>query len=226
MSPPGTVFAALRFVPGAAGPALGLPMSELLNQRVDAADLGTGPGTELARALPGTLAPAQALATLTRMAGALIAEGPADPLAARAARLLRHPGARAEGIAGRLEVSERQLRRRCQAAVGYGPATLRRVLRFRRFVSWADAGAPGGGLASAAARLGYADQAHLTRECARLAGVGRTGGPGRGRGPLAILILPLPWSAMIRRAPGGLIRGGPPRHRWPAPTDDRKEVPP
>src|SRR6266568_168670 len=177
VSPPGTVFAALRFVPGAAGPALGLPMSELLNQRVDAADLGTGPGTELARALPGTLAPAQALATLTRMAGALIAEGPADPLAARAARLPRHPGARAAGIAGRLEVSERQLRRRCQAAVGYGPATLRRVLRFRRFVSWIDAGAGGkdgtddGELAVVAADLGYADQAHLTRESVRLAGL-------------------------------------------------------
>ena len=171
VSPPGTVFAALRFVPGAAGPALGLPMSELLNQRVDAADLGTGPATELARALPGTLAPAQALSTLTRMTGALTAEGPADPLAAHTARLLRHPGARAEGIAGRLEVSERQLRRRCQAAVGYGPATLRRVLRFRRFVSWADAGAPGADLATAAAERGYADQAHLTRECVRLAGV-------------------------------------------------------
>ena len=146
-------------------------MSELLNQRVDAADLGTGPATELARALPGTLAPAQALATLTRMTGALTAEGPADPLAAHAARMLRHPGARAEGVAERLDVSERQLRRRCQAAVGYGPATLRRVLRFRRFVTWADAGAPGGDLATVAAELGYADQAHLTRECGRLAGL-------------------------------------------------------
>jgi AraC-like DNA-binding protein len=85
--------------------------------------------------------------------------------------MLRHPGARAEGIAERLDVSERQLRRRCQAAVGYGPAVLRRVLRFRRFVAWADAGAPGGDLATAAAELGYADQAHLTRECVRLAGL-------------------------------------------------------
>jgi AraC-like DNA-binding protein len=84
--------------------------------------------------------------------------------------MLGRPGARAERVAERLDVSERQLRRHCQAAVGYGPATLRRVLRFRRFVSWADAGAPGGDLAFAAARLGYADQAHLTRECARLAG--------------------------------------------------------
>jgi AraC-like DNA-binding protein len=171
VSPPGTVFAALRFAPGAAGPALGLPMSELLNLRVDAADLGTGPGAELARALPGSLAPARALAVLARMAGALTAEGPADALAAHAARLLRQPGARAEGIAERLDVSERQLRRRCQAAVGYGPATLRRVLRFRRFVSWADAGAPGDGLASAAARLGYADQAHLTREFTAMIGI-------------------------------------------------------
>src|SRR5580700_3363596 len=85
VSPAGTVFAALRFAPGAAGPALGLPMSELLNQRVDAADLG--------RALPGSLDPAQALRVLARMTGAMTAERPADPLAAHAARMLRRPGA-------------------------------------------------------------------------------------------------------------------------------------
>ena len=170
-TPAGTVLAGVRFVPGAAGPALGLPMSELLNQRVAATDLGTGPATELARGLPGSLDPAQALRVLARMTGAMSAEGPADPLAARAARMLRRPGALAEGVAERLDVSERQLRRRCQAAVGYGPATLRRGLRFRRFVAWADAGAPGGDLATVAADLGYADQAHLTRECTRLAGM-------------------------------------------------------
>ena len=171
LSPAGTVLAALRFAPGAAGPALGMPMSALLNQRVAASDLGTAQGRALARALPGSLAPAEALRVLTRAAGAMSADGPADPLAAHATRLLRHPGAAAGDVAGRLDVSERQLRRRCQAAVGYGPATLRRVLRFRRFVSWADAGAPGADLASAAFRLGYADQAHLTRECVRLAGL-------------------------------------------------------
>jgi hypothetical protein len=130
-TPAGTVLAGVRFVPGAAGPALGLPMSELLNLRVDAADLGTGPAGELARALPGSLAPARALRVLARMTGAMSAEGPADPLAARAARMLRHPGARAEGVADRLDVSDRQLRRRCRAAVGYGPATLRRGARQR-----------------------------------------------------------------------------------------------
>ena len=194
MTPAGTVLAAVRFAPGAAGPALGLPMSELLNQRVDAADLGTVPATELARALPGSLPPEQALRLLTRMTGGITAQGPTDPLAVRAARMLRRPGTQAEAVAGRLNVSERQLRRRCQAAVGYGPATLRRVLRFRRFVSWADAGAPGGDLATIAAELGYADQAHLTRECTRLAGLT----------PAALVAARRPAAAMIPEEPARL----------------------
>jgi AraC-like DNA-binding protein len=168
-----------------------MPMSALLNQRVDAADLGSRGAGALARLLPGSLEPQKALRVLTELAGAMAEDGPADPLAAQAARLLGRPPVRAELVADHLGVSERQLRRRCQASVGYGPATLRRVLRFRRFVSWADAaqgtgaaqaqvagGAGGGGdlpdrgdLAGVAFELGYADQAHLTRECARLAGL-------------------------------------------------------
>jgi AraC-like DNA-binding protein len=182
VSPPGTVMAAVRFAPGAAGPALRMPMSELLDQRVDVGDLGCGPAAALGRVLPGSLEPRTALRVLTEVAGALTGEGPADPLAAQAALLLGaapllgagRPAGRApvqaEAVADDLGVSERQLRRRCQASVGYGPATLRRVLRFRRFVSWADAGR-GGDLASVAFELGYADQAHLTRECVRLAGL-------------------------------------------------------
>jgi AraC-like DNA-binding protein len=52
------------------------------------------------------------------------------------------------------------------------------VLRFRRFVSRIDAsvqmprGRPGTqDLAALAAQAGYADQAHLTRECRALAGL-------------------------------------------------------
>jgi AraC-like DNA-binding protein len=187
MVPPGTVVAGVRFAPGAAGPALRMPMSALLNQRVDLADLGCRPTTRLGRRLPGSLAPDVALRRLAEVAGAMVDEGPADVLAAQAARLLGRPPVQAEMVAGHLGVSERQLRRRCQASVGYGPATLRRVLRFRRFVSWADARRVPGGpqygtghgaaegseedLAGVAFALGYADQAHLTRECVRLAGV-------------------------------------------------------
>jgi AraC-like DNA-binding protein len=170
--PPDTVLVGVRFAPGAGGPALGLPLSELLNQRVDAADLGTGPAAGLA-GVPADVTPHVAQRLLAGLAAAMVRDGPADPLVTAAAGLLGERAARAEEVAARLGVSERQLRRRCQASVGYGPATLRRVLRFRRFLSWVDAaGVPGtGDLATAAADLGYADQAHLTRESARLAGL-------------------------------------------------------
>jgi AraC-like DNA-binding protein len=67
-----------------------------------------------------------------------------------------------------LGVSERQLRRRCEVAVGYGPKTLERILRFQRAQRMLDAS--GGTLAHVASESGYADQAHLTREFLRLAG--------------------------------------------------------
>jgi methylphosphotriester-DNA--protein-cysteine methyltransferase len=74
-------------------------------------------------------------------------------------------------VAAEIGLSLRQLRRRCHAVVGYGPKTLQRVLRFRRFVSQLDAGPGALGLAALAAQAGYADQAHLTRECQALAGL-------------------------------------------------------
>jgi AraC-like DNA-binding protein len=173
-SPAGMIMAGVRLRPGAGGPALGLPLSALLDQRVEASDLGTGFGAHLARSLGPALAPAVALRLLASEVRCLVLDNPADPLAAEAARLLAQPRVQARDVAARLGVGERQLLRRCRAAVGYGPATLRRVLRFRRFVSRVDAGEgrPGGpDLARLAADTGYADQAHLTRECVRLAGL-------------------------------------------------------
>jgi AraC-like DNA-binding protein len=54
------------------------------------------------------------------------------------------------------------------AAVGYGPKTLQRILRFQRFLTLAQTSTD---LARLALEAGYADQAHLTRECSRLAGL-------------------------------------------------------
>jgi AraC-like DNA-binding protein len=165
--PPGTVIVGARFRPGVGGAALGVPLSELLDQRVDAADLPAVP----ARRLEGSLPPAEALRRLTEAAAEMVTERPADGLVLAAARWLGRPGARAELAAGRLGVSERQLRRRCQAAIGYGPRTLMRVLRFRRFLARLDASGDVADLAGLAADAGYADQAHLTRESTRLAGL-------------------------------------------------------
>jgi len=90
---------------------------------------------------------------------------------AQAAVLLRDPAARTETVAAEVGLSERQFRRGCQAAAGYGPKTLQRVLRFQRFVRLLDAPSGPPDLACAAARAGYADQAHLTRECSALSGL-------------------------------------------------------
>ncbi len=160
-----TVMFGVRFRPGAGGPVLGLPLSELRDQRIDLADLRPAIG----KWLPGTLEPETAATRILDVAGRLVADGPPDTAVARVARLLRDPRARAEQIAAEAGLSMRQLRRRCHDTVGYGPKTLQRVLRFRRFVSRIDGGDMD--LAAIAADVGYADQAHLTRECARLAGL-------------------------------------------------------
>jgi AraC-like DNA-binding protein len=165
----GAVVLGARFRPPAGGPALGIPLSELRDLRVGLAELRPAD----ARLLPATLDPATAAARVLDVTGALVADAQPDLAVTLAARLLDDVG-----------LSLRQLRRRCHAAVGYGPKTLQRVLRFRRFVSRIDAlshdpagpglagpGLAGLDLAGLAAQAGYADQAHLTRECGSLAGL-------------------------------------------------------
>jgi transcriptional regulator GlxA family with amidase domain len=71
-------------------------------------------------------------------------------------------------LAGELALSERTLRRRFDAAFGYGPKTLDRILRFQRFLKLLR-GARNGSTAGLAMEAGYADQAHLGRESRRLA---------------------------------------------------------
>lgn len=172
--PPGAVLAGIRLPPGAAGASLGIPPSALLNQRIDAADLRSelpaGHARALDTRLPGSLPPELALRRLAQIVGWMAAAGPPDPLVAEAARRLAQPGSRVSHVAAGLGISERQLHRRCCAAVGYGPVLLRRVLRFRRFVSQIDTGGPAD-LAVVAADAGYADQAHLTRDSTEFAGL-------------------------------------------------------
>jgi AraC-like DNA-binding protein len=170
---PGAVIVGVRFRPAAGGQVLGLPLSELRDRRVPLADAlrrrdrGTPLSADLSLA---DLSPAEAAARLVELTGRLITDGDADPAIAHAATLLRDPAARTEDIAEQIGLSERQLRRRSQAAAGYGPKTLQRVLRFQRFVRQLDASAVLPDLAGAAARAGYADQPHLTRECRALSG--------------------------------------------------------
>jgi AraC-like DNA-binding protein len=163
----GTVVVGVRFRPSAGGLVLGLPLSEVRDQRVRLADLLPA----AARRLPATLDPAEAAARLLDITGILVADRAPDGAMTRAAVLLRDPAARTEDVADQVGLSVRQLRRRCHAAAGYGPKTLQRVLRFRRFVRMLDAAVEPPDLATAAVLAGYADQAHLTRECSALSGL-------------------------------------------------------
>ncbi|MFB9907910.1 AraC family transcriptional regulator [Allokutzneria oryzae] len=63
-------------------------------------------------------------------------------------------------------ITDRQLRRRVIAAVGYGPKALHRVLRLQRALRIG----PRSGLADLAVIAGFADQAHLSREVRSLTG--------------------------------------------------------
>ena len=99
------------------------------------------------------------------LAGA-VRDSPADPLGPRVHALARRATPVAE-MADQLGLSARQLHRRCLPVFGYGPRRLSRILRMTRALDRARAGLP---LAEVAAVCGYADQAHLTRELAALAG--------------------------------------------------------
>ena len=79
--------------------------------------------------------------------------------------------ARAGELSAELFVSQRQLRRRMVAAFGHGPRTLQRILRFQGFLALSSLRGHRGRLSEVAAAAGYADQAHLSRECLRLTGL-------------------------------------------------------
>lgn len=158
-TPPGVHVRGLRFAPGWAGDALGLGADELRDQRVPLRDLwGSGGELMAERVLGGA---------------ASLADVVAERRAGRGDREVTELIARLDGGAPRVSaalpprtIGERQLRRRFTLAVGYGPATYLRVARFQRAI-----GLAGRDLASLAVSAGYADQAHLSRECRELAGV-------------------------------------------------------
>ncbi|MFJ4092988.1 DUF6597 domain-containing transcriptional factor [Kitasatospora sp. NPDC089913] len=128
----------------------------------------------------GVRGPADAAAVLDAFVAARVPGWSPDRLVERAVTVLGRPErVRLPELAAELGLSERQLRRRTTDAVGYGPKTLHAVLRFRRAVAWARSGGSAGAgavpeLAAVAARAGYADQAHLTREVRRWSGLSPT----------------------------------------------------
>jgi AraC-like DNA-binding protein len=158
----GELLVGVRFRPGAGGGALGMPLDELRDLQVEARDI------DRAFDLDGELPPAMVWPRL--LCG--VAGRRPDPFVAAAAPRVAD-GEQVAALAREFSITERQLRRRFHAAVGYGPGTLARVLRFRRFLSLLDGGR--NDLAGVAIDAGYADQAHLSRESRRMAGLSPLG---------------------------------------------------
>ncbi|MGS2617374.1 helix-turn-helix domain-containing protein [Micromonospora sp. LZ34] len=161
---PGQRWVGLRLPPGTGPAVFGVPAVELRDRRVPLADLWgdrkVAGLAERAVADPGAVLVEVALRRLR-------ATGGPDPLGARVAAALT-AGAPVAATAAEVGLDPRALHRRSRQLFGYGPKTLARILRMRRALALARAGTP---LAEVAARCGYADQAHLTRDVRDLAGV-------------------------------------------------------
>jgi AraC-like DNA-binding protein len=176
--PPGTTVVGVRFRAGAAAGVLGVRPSELADITVDAGELWGRDAADLGARVAGS-GSAEAAGLLEQ---AIIdrlgdAAGP-DPLVAEAVRRMvaGHPEDVGE-LRSSLFLSERQFRRRCEAATGLAPKALQRVLRFQGVLGRVQFALARGqrptaaGLGRLAAAAGYADQSHLARECRRLTGL-------------------------------------------------------
>ncbi len=170
---PGTTVVGVRLRPEAASSLLGLPTSTLVDLDLGADELWGDQGNVLQELLPSASSAWEAAALLERTVADRLAHATApDPVAAEAVRrLMSRQRDDVASMASSLFISERQFRRRFEAAVGLTPRTLHRILRFQRFLALASTRErPSTQLARLAAEAGYADQAHLTREAARLEG--------------------------------------------------------
>lgn len=165
-APGSASYTGLRFEPGAGPLVFGVPAHELRDLRVPLEQLW--PSTTVRELAERVAAAPDQGAALEAVAGRrlLPAKEPVPWHREAAIELARGTGV--ARVASQVGLSERQLRRRCLDAFGYGPKTLARVLRMRRALGLARAGMTA---ASVAAVVGYADQAHLAREVKALAGV-------------------------------------------------------
>lgn len=162
----GTRVAGVRLHPGAAPALLGVDAVALRDGRAAIEDVWGDDGLRLADDLDAHADRARVL--LSALASRVPRSSAPDALVRAAVQRLASPNLSVAALATDLGVSERQLRRRFDAAVGYGPKRLARVLRLTRAL---DAARAGETLARVAADAGYADQAHFANDCRDLAGV-------------------------------------------------------
>jgi AraC-like DNA-binding protein len=169
------VLAGLRLRPGAAAAVIGCPASEFRDIHVPLDSAFGVTGSRIIESLLGTTTPSQRISLLADLVADYFAD--TDPVVdrpiTRAVAVLRsQPDRPVSALADEIGLSERQLRRRFEAAVGYGPKRLGRVFRFQRLLDLVHASHGRAGWSQLAIAAGYADQPHMINECIAL-----TGGP-------------------------------------------------
>ncbi len=173
--PPGTTSVGVRFRPGVAGLALDLDLGELGDARIPLAD-AIGPA---AQPLLDRLAGQPLEERRRRLATWCVERWSTlrpDPAAeATLAWVSSVPHRSLDGLDRHLGMSSRTLQRLARRRFGYPPSTLARIVRFQRFCAAASTATAAGtrrrpSLADLAAAAGYADQAHLGRDCRAITG--------------------------------------------------------
>jgi AraC-like DNA-binding protein len=176
--PAHTTIVGVRFLPGTA-PPLPTVLDDLVDQRLGLAELWGSSAGRLGEAMARAGTPERALMLLqAHLLQEFRSAVRVDPLMVEAVTALMpwHP-VDIDTVANHLALSASQLRRRCLQAIGVSPKVLQRTLRFQGFLALAQAGATAtgrrgaDGVAGLAIDAGYADQAHLSRECLRLTGI-------------------------------------------------------
>jgi AraC-like DNA-binding protein len=152
----------------AALPLLGVPAGDLAERHVDLGDVWGGAATRLREQLLGASSPRAALELFElELSRRLPAVRGVHPLVAHALARLRSDWPIAS-VVRESGYSHRTVSSVFREAVGLTPKVWWRVQRFQRAVAAIAAGEP---LAGVASRVGYADQAHLTREFVEIAGL-------------------------------------------------------
>jgi AraC-like DNA-binding protein len=172
---PGATIIGARFQPGAARNWLELPISEIVGLQIDLSELWGREADEISDRIGEAETNEERSALLQGELLRLMPEkGEPARDAAAVFNLMQQDaaetGTKISIALDLLDTSERTLRRRSYEHFGYGPKTLDRILRFQRLMSLARA-SPRATLAGLAYEIGYADQAHLSREVRDLTGL-------------------------------------------------------
>ncbi len=175
------VLVGLRLRPGAAAAVFGRPISEFTDRVVPLDAVFGVAGGRVAEKVFDATTPGQRVAALLQTVTEHLAD--TEPFVDTAVigaigMLQRRPQWPVSELATAVDLSERQLRRRFETAVGFGPRRLGRILRLQRLLELIHARDDRVRWSELAIEASYVDQPHMINECRALAGTSPLALPG------------------------------------------------